>query len=300
MLVKPWRHWENQNNFIWQSSSRLGLFFLFFIGFLNLAESLEAAVHPAPPSIDWGASTYSFAGAAAAMTTNQDALQTNPAGLLYYQDLNSMGGGWLEMPGDADRWSVSLIDGGQPVIGGMQYAWANNGELDRQTITLGAAYKTPYGCLGISGHAHRFRGVSEGRGWMFTNSIGVLIPLIQSLAIGIYSKSPYDFEKDKYLPPSWHFGVMYQYPQLLRASFEAGKKFQTGKDDWHYIVAGDILVQEYFAIRGGHRWDEDPERSFWSAGLALIAQKIEIAGVFVQTTGKKQSKGMGFDINLKF
>src|SRR5262249_38317820 len=115
-LVKPQRNYVILRNFFWQLAQRLVLLFVLAWAFGKNSTSW-AGQHPAPLSIDWGATTYSFAGAAAAMTTNQDALQTNPAGLLYFNDVSAIGGGWVAMPQDSDRWNVALIDGGQDVLG---------------------------------------------------------------------------------------------------------------------------------------------------------------------------------------
>jgi len=50
---------------------------------------LSAESLPLPDSADWGVATYSFAGSAAAIASNQDSFLTNPAGLIYYRGLGA-------------------------------------------------------------------------------------------------------------------------------------------------------------------------------------------------------------------
>lgn len=260
------------------------------------AESL-----PTPMSLDWGPSTCSLAGTAASLANNHDAFLTNPAGLFYYSGSSSFGGSWQSMTGDQSQWTAGLVDGTHDLIGGFQFAWGDIGSLTRRVYTVGSSYKTPYGIVGVSLHGYQFQGVPAGRGWHFSNSMGVLIPVGQLLSLGVYSKSPYDFQgAHDYLPPSVHLAIMYSKPGLIRASFESGRRFRVSNQDWYYAAAGDFLLQEYLAVRGGYRWEPRNEPSLWSLGLALIAPRIEIIGSFTRTTSGSQSNSFGVDTTFKF
>jgi hypothetical protein len=272
-----------------------------FFPALTCLASAQAESLPTPASLDWGPTAYAFSGAAAAMANNQDAFLTNPAGLCYYSQLSVFGGSWQKMPGDQSTWTAGLVDGTHELVGGFHFAWNEIGSLTRNNYTLTTAYRTAYGAVGISIHALRFSGVPAGGGWHFTNSIGVLIPLSDMFTVGIYSKSPYDLESHHdQLPPSIHMAVMYSKTGTLRATFESGRRFRIPDQDWYYAAAGDFLLQDYLAVRGGYRWDHKTERSLWSLGGALIAPKVEITGTFVRATSGPKANGYGFDATFKF
>ncbi|MDB5036511.1 MAG: hypothetical protein JWQ35_39 [Bacteriovoracaceae bacterium] len=297
-VVKPLPPSRPKQNFFWQSLLKLGTYFtlsLFLLQGLTKAASL-----PVPMNADWGPTTYSLAGAAAAIVSNHDSFLTNPAGIFYYSGQTSLGGMWEKMPGKLSNWSASVVDGSNDIVGGFQFADTNANGLIRQNYTLDTAYKTPYGAIGVSIHGVRLRGVEPGRGWHLTNSVGVIVPLGGIVTLGIYSKSPYDLEKDHYFPPSIHMGVMYSKEGALRATFETGRRFRIEDQDWYYAVAGDILMQKYLAIRGGYRWDHEQGKSFWSMGGALLAPKIEMTGTYIRTTTGPKSNGYGFDVTFRF
>lgn len=253
-----------------------------------------------PPFADWGPNTASLAGNSAAMVSNHDAMLTNPAGLIYLKGSNSLGGGWGRLPEKTSAWSVSLADASSDIMMGFHYSWADMNEINRQMYTISAVYGTSYGALGVSAHAIKLQNVDEGRGWHFTNSLGIFAPLGNSLALGIYSRSPYDFEKDRILPPSIHMGLLLQIPKTLRAHFESGRQFGIPNQDWYYSTACDLLFQEYFSVRGGYRWDHESGRSLWSVGGAILAPKIEIIGYFLETADARASSGFGFEALVKF
>jgi hypothetical protein len=292
--VKPSRRSEPERNFIFQLMKLLAVFFLFF-------DCATAGTLPTPMSLDWGPQSYSFAGAAAAMVNNQDAFLTNPAGLVFFSGSGALQGSWQTMPGDQDHWTTSVVDGTHDLIGGFQFAESKVDDLSRQNFTITGSYKTPYGSFGISAHALKFGGVPSGRGWHFTNTIGILAPVGELFTIGIYSKSPYDLEdRHSQLPPSIHMAIMYAKASAFRVSFESGRRFRIPDQDWYYAAAGDILLQDYLAVRGGYRWEIKNERSFWSAGAALIAPKVEITGVYIRMNSGPPSNGYGFDLNFRF
>lgn len=260
-----------------------------------------AAAHPTSIQSYWNAGSYSRGGTSAAIASPLDALSSNPAALGLLTSRGGFGGEFLRLPNDQQRWSVSMIDGSNAIIGGFLFAWNEANGSDKQQFTGSLAYKLPLAIVGGSAHVIRLENFAGNNGWHFTQSIGALAPLAYGLSIGAYAFAPYDFEKNTVLPPSGHLGVLYTYPQLLKIAFDADRRFLTSTgQDWNYSLGGDVLVHEFVALRGGHHWAHKKGESFWSSGIALIAPKIDISGFFMQTTTSSTKSGYGFDVYLKF
>jgi len=262
--------------------------------------SARAASLPLPDRTDFGPTTLTLGGAAAALTTAHDAFMTNPATLVFFQGFDSIGSSWQILPKDESHWSVSVADGTRGVTGGFQFQWADVQEARRLNLAVGAAYKTPWGSVGVTGHTLRIRGVDVDRGWHFTDSIGIFIPLFGGLTLGAYSKSPFDFNDHRRFPTSLHMGAGYSYPGSFRVAFESDRRFRLNHQSWNYSVGGDILPIDYIALRGGYHWDRTEQFSYWAAGLILVAPRIEVAGSFLRKVNGETGNGFSADFFLKF
>ena len=263
--------------------------------------SLQAQSLPYPERADWGPSTFALGGASAAVASNHDSFMTNPAGLVYFIQKNSVGGNWQRMPREQSMWSLSLVDGTRNVIGGFHFNWTDIDKTTRHTYVLAAAYKTPYGSLGVTIKPMRFSDLTgDGNGWHLTGSTGVLVPVAMGISFGGYVKSFLDGQKDSQLPPSAHLGVLYTYGDLFRVTFDADRRFQIPNQDWNYSVGGEVSGGEYFVLRGGYRWQEDRDYRFWSSGASFVAPRFELSGHYTRTLTGSVSHGFGFDATARF
>ncbi len=270
-------------------------------GLIRGPSSANAQGLPFPNRAEMGPATLALGGASAAAAFNHEAFLTNPASLIHYSEKSSIGGFWQQLPEDHSHWSISIVDGTSAVIGGFQFDWTDLGPASRHRYNIAGAYKTPYGSLGATIQALQFSGLlTPGRGWHFTGSAGVFIPLVMDFSIGGYTKSLLDNEADTYLPPELHLGILYTYPQQLRLSFDADRRFGSNSYDWNYSFGGELLLAKYYVARGGYHMNAHSEDSFWSTGIGLLAHKIEVGAVFMRTTGNSPKNGMGADLTLKF
>lgn len=276
------------------------LFALLAWGAALSAISLQAQNLPLPERLDWGTTTWSMGGAGAASVSDYDAITTNPAGLVFYKGKGALGGHWQQLPEDYSQWGISSIDGNQVLLTGFNYSMANYSDIRRQALTLSAAYPTPYGSLGFGGQAVYLTGLRPNKGWHFTSFGGVLIPVFGGFSIGAYGKSFGDFSDDSKFPPSAHVGAMYSIPQALRLAFDADRRFKVRQQDWNYSAGGDVLMKEYFGIRGGYHWNNSTEYDFWTVGLSIIAPKIELSGYYLRKVSGAAGNGMGFKAESRF
>lgn len=281
--------------------------FQYLVLFCVLALTAEAAwgqALPTPQIVDYGPNSIAVGGSSAAIVSNHDAFLTNPANLFYLAGKYSAGGNYQRLPHNTTNWSADIVDGTNGVIGGFQFQSAENkGQFTRHAYTLSAAYKTNYGSLGASVHAMRFSDIppgNAGNGWHFTNTTGVFIPLGDSLAIGSYGRSVLDFEKDKQLPPTVHMAIVYTSQNILRATFEADRRWRAPNQDWNYSTGGELLLSQYYVVRGGYHVDYSNEDSYWSSGVSLLAPKMEVSGSFIRTATGKHTNGFGVDTFLRF
>ncbi len=268
-------------------------------GLVLLAFSESAYSLPTPPTADWGPSTLSFGGAGAGLSVDHDAFLTNPANLAYFQNTNSVGGSWQNLPRDEQRWSVSLVDGKLPAVAGFHFTWNDYGPSQRHAYTLGGAYKTAYGAFGATAQALNFSSVARGNGWHFTGSIGVLIPAAYGISLAIYSRHLLDTESNTQLPPDVHMALLYIYPEMVRFSFESDRRFVLAGQDWNYSLGADLLFKKYFAVRGGYRFDRSGSDDFFSVGAAVLGPKMEITAAFTRTTERKAVNGLAFGASFK-
>lgn len=253
-----------------------------------------------PKRADWGPTTWALGGGAAASAANQDAILTNPAGLVYFEHKSSMGGAFLQLPLEERHWRVALVDGTQGLIGAFQFDWNDQAMSIRKTYTLSTAYQTPYGAYGVSFQTVQFDKVIEGEGWHYTGSAGALVPVGLGFSLGVYGKSFLDLEKDHHFPPSLHVGLLYTYPETIRISVEANKAFRVSGQNWNYSFGADCLVYQYFTLRGGYHSDHSNEYSFGSAGVGILGSKTEIAATYIRPLSTPSDHGFGVDLTLKF
>lgn len=278
-------------------------FSLFLLTIFAHYQPLAAAQgHPFPMRSYWGPTAIGLGGAMAAAATNQDSFLTNPAGLANFTNISSVGGHYLMLPRSLSSFGASIVDGARGIVGGFQYSWTNLQQAARQNFVTGAAYRTPYGAAGVTVSAFRFSKLNPaaGQGWLFSGSVGVLVPVGMGLTLGAYSLHPFDNVKDSYLPPSLHLGAAYTYPEIFRISFEAYRRFKDGLSNWNYSLGGDVLIKQYFIFRGGYHWNNSREDNFGSIGLGITSGKLEISGVYTRYTSGKHQNGLGTDLTLRF
>ncbi|MBN8555110.1 MAG: hypothetical protein J0L93_06685 [Deltaproteobacteria bacterium] len=268
--------------------------------FLKTSTVLATEELPFSDMADWGPTTFMMGGASAASSSDHDAFLNNPAGLMYYERRYSIGGHYLETAREQTSYSASTIDGNKGVLSGFHFGSVSYGRPKRQSYTLAVAYKTPYGALGVSTSALRFTGVSPGKGWHFSGTMGVLIPVAYQISIGGSVKSVLDREKNTQLPPQVKMGIMYSNPNQIRVAFDADRRFNIHNQDWNYSLGGDYLMKNYFAVRGGYHWNHSTDYSFYSAGGGIVSPKFEIYGMYMRTTSGPDSNGYGVNAQLLF
>jgi len=239
-------------------------------------------------------------GAGVAWSDEVDALTANPALMMKGQGGSSFGGDYLNLPNNRDGWSVGIVDGRSPLLGGFRFDWANEGRVKRYTMTGGAAYSTSFGTFGVSAHAHKFNRLLKDNGWHFTQTAGVFVPIGSGFSIGIIGKNLLDKTKDSVLPPEFACGFVYQYEQAIIFQFQADRRFEIPNQDFSYSTGVDILTQKFFAVRGGFRWDHEKTERFWSAGMALESPRSSLGGFYTRTIESPHRNGYGFKLALKF
>jgi hypothetical protein len=260
-----------------------------------------AATPPFSDMADWGPTTFSLGGASSASASDHDSFLNNPAGLVYYERKYSLGGYWLNAPRDQTSFSASTIDGNKgALVSGFHFSSTEFGMAKRYSYTLGFAYRTPYGSAGVSTEALDFSGVSAGKGWHFTGTAGILVPVAYRISLGASVKSLVDREQNSQIPPSVKLAIMYSVPETLRVAFDADRRFSIPDQDWNYSVGGDYLFNEYLNVRGGYHWNNSTDYSFWSTGLGIVAPKVDIIGFYMKTTSGPKSTGFGVNTQLKF
>lgn len=273
--------------------------FIGFFAILNFSD-VRAQSLPYPDSLDWGVSSLALGGAHTASTYNSDAFLGNPAGLVFFENKSSIGGGWLNLPRSQNSWNLSIIDGTRGVIGGFHFNWANVAGSNRQSYTLGAAYKTKYGSIGQTIQIYRFSGLTgPGDGWYLTHSTGILVPVSMGIALAMHAKSYIDQHDNSKIPPSVHMGVVYSKNQF-RASFQTDRRFGISNQDWNYSFGGDLIFMKYFGARAGYRWDNSTNFSYYSFGASFVGPKIEVGSFFLRTLDGRTTNGYGFDTTLRF
>jgi len=299
MPVKPPFFWAPHG--LYARFSKWGLFQVLTLSVVLLHSlPLSGQSLPAPELLNWGPSTVVLGGTGAAASNNHDALLTNPANLIFLQGKRSLGGYWQWLPGDNSGWSVSVIDGASQLISGVQFTLSEFGPSKRLGITLGSSYKLRHFSVGVSTSSFRFSHLTEGNGWHFVNSAGILYPVASGIAVGFYAKNFADFEKSSQFPPSIHFGALFTQPERLQLSFQADRRYKQPQQDWNFSWGADILFYQFYALRGGVHWNNSTDFSYWSIGGAVLGPRAEISGYYMKPLEGKSAHGAGFDLTFKF
>ncbi len=258
--------------------------------FLFLARE-EICALPFSESVDWSANNLALGGSSAALVGGLDGFLTNPATLAFYANRSAVGGSYHWGPSQTKSWSTTVLDGGEGVVGGFQFQWVDEGQPRRKTYSFAAAYPFPWAWAGASFNAYQMSQLAPEEGWHFSGTSGVYIPAYGGLSIGAYAKSLLDQEKDTTLPPSFHVGFTYLMPEVLRATGETSRRMKGANQDWNFQSGLDLLLKEYFSVRGGYRWNRSQEDSFWSLGATLSAPKMTLNFAYYQT---KESSKRGY------
>lgn len=252
-----------------------------------------------PERADWGALNYGMGGASAAIPGSADGFTTNPATLSAYQGKSFLGGSYQLLPHDLSSWSTTILDGTSGLVGGFQFQWVDAGDPQRHSYTVAAAYRTEMLWVGASIYAQQFNSVRPGKGWHLSGSSGIYIPVPGGLSLGVYGKNFLDKENDHELPPSVNIGLAYVVPQTLRAVVETSRRFALPNQNWNLSSGLELLLHEFFALKGGYHWNRSHEDSFWSVGGAVNGPKADASFTFHQTR-KNAAQGYSFDLGLKF
>lgn len=272
--------------------------FLSILLFSSVFSSIYAQA--LPTRSNWGSNAWGRGGATVASAFNDDAFLNNPAGLVRYYGNGAMGGYWMDLPEGQEKWNVHLIDGKRNVVGGLSFDWTELGGVRRMGISPGAAYKTDYGSFGVSMNIFEFKGLGEDNGWAFSETMGVFVPIGGGAAIAASINSFLDSTEDTIIPPELRTGFLYRKENLFLFSFQADRRFEVPNQDWNYSFGVDLLVKEFYAIRGGYRMENtDDKGSFWSVGAVLKAPKMEIGGFYTKLMDRS-SDGFGFSTSLLF
>lgn len=248
---------------------------------------------------DWGPNVYGLGGCSATAFDGMDSFLANPAGLGTYEGSTAFGASYQRLPNDLGSWSAGLVDGTNGIVGGLQFNWLDEGRPRRQTYSAAAAYRSRWVWLGTALNAYKFSKLAPGAGWHFSGSAGLIIPVPGGLTFGAYGKNFLDTEKDHYLPPAFGGGVSYLIPQLAKLYAEASRRFIIENQDWNVSYGAELLLKDYFRVRGGYHWNRSHEENLWSVGAALSAPKINLAFTYSQTT-EHNLAGYGFDAVVKF
>lgn len=267
-------------------------YFLVFI-------SLPATAQTFSERSDWGPTNYALGGTTATAFPHTSGFLTNPATLGSFSGSSAFGADYQLLPRDLSSWSISVIDGTNGIVGGAQFHWVDEQRARRQTYSGGLAYRSNWIWLGTSANIYNYSKLSPGSGWHFSGGAGFLIPVPGGLTFGAYGKNFLDREKDTYLPPTFGGGATYVVPQVARISIETSKRFSIPGQGWNVSSGMEYLMKDYFSLRGGYHWNRSHEDSFWSAGAALAAPKINLAFTFSQTT-KRIAQGYSFEAFIKF
>jgi hypothetical protein len=249
---------------------------------------------------DWGSTTLTLGGAAAAYPNNSDAIKTNPANLVFLKGTRIIGGNYSWLPADQSQYSFSVIDGSSQLISGVQFASIDIGPIKKTTYSLATSYRFGQFAVGAYQSTVHISGATAENGWHFTGGGGVVVPLQHGFSIGAYTKSIIDFEKNTLFPPSVHLGMLYTYPDYFHFSFEANRRFGTPGQDWNYSFGGAALIKKYYSIRAGYNWDNSTSFSFWSAGVSILGPRAEISGFFLRAVEGASGNGAGGELIFKF
>lgn len=253
-----------------------------------------------PQASNWGPVTMARGGAAVAAANGLDSMTTNPAGLASFYGKRAFGGSYTRSHRDLLRWGVGLVDGNKNIIGGFNFDYASQGRRNRQGYTVGLAYATNYAIVGMSGNVYRFSGLTGENGWTFTQTAGVMVPVMFGITVGISGRAFLDKIDSDVEAPEMSMGVSYAKEKRMLLSFQADRRFDVPGQAWNYSVGGDVIFQEFFFLRSGYRFDNTEDSSFWSAGAGLKAPRFELSSYFTQTVEGKDSRGLGFELVSRF
>jgi len=224
----------------------------------------------------------------------------NPATLGYFAGARGLGGNYQLLPHDHDSWSIALIDGTSHVTGGFHFQWTEVGSAKRLNYSSAAAYKQDWAWIGGGVRAVQDSKVATHQGWHFLNSMGGVFLIPGGLSVGIYGKNFLDREPDSEFPPAFYSGLAYSVPKTMRAYVETSRFFDIPEQDWNFSFSGELIMKEYYLIRGGYFWSRsDGQDKLWSIGGGMQAPKIDFIFAFTQTTRDSKS-GYSFELDFRF
>jgi hypothetical protein len=266
-------------------------FLWIFLGFSMVTFPLLAA----PPAIesDYGLNSLMLSGAYSTGGLDMDAFRGNPAVMAYRFGQSGFGGGWQKNPSAGSSWQVAMIDGARSLVNGLHFQWWEQGSVERKGFTLGGAYRTPYGTAGLSSSLLHFSGFPKGNGWHLTTAAGILTPALHGLTLGISVKNLIDRAEKTLLPPELAMGINF-HQEFFGLHFQADRRFAIDDAEWSFSTAGEVVMREFFALKGGYRFERSADPSFYSLGLGIIAPKIDLSAVITRSTGAQARWGYGF------
>ncbi|TVQ80713.1 MAG: hypothetical protein EA369_01805 [Bradymonadales bacterium] len=260
---------------------------------------VEASEGASPSLSELSGTSLSLGGAYVTAGEDLDAYRGNPALLATRAGKNSFGGNWQKLPSAGSSWQIAATDGKRRVINGLHFNWWEQGSSEKLSFSFGGAYKTSYGVAGVTTSLIRVKGIEDIKGWKFTTAAGILTPAFHGLSIGVSLKNVLDRVENKVMPPELAMGLRFEH-RLVFVHLHTDRRFSIPNQDWNFSTGIEVLMQQFFSLRGGYRFDRSKGDSYFSVGAGLKAPRADLSGFFMQTTKGDKARGFGFQALFLF
>jgi hypothetical protein len=235
-----------------------------------------------------GARLLGLAEAQRALTTGNDSIYVNPAGLALGQTY-SVELGWLDDARGSDRrLNGSIIDSqAGPIAGGLAYTYTNrrpddvssgDERLEGHRVELSLATLVTEGAaIGITARYLNFNRTLgeqdiEGGFSQFTLDFGIQWRVVAGLSVGVVGynlTNPTETET----PISWGAGLGYAFDAL---SLEADVRYNAQKGNPLWSGGAGYVIANLIPIRAGISYDRESEDLSLSAGIGVVYERFSL------------------------
>lgn len=161
--------------------------------------------------------------------------------------------------------------------------------------------------FGISAHrvVYKQPGIKTSTQW--NGGLGLLYRWSEKLSLGLVADDllkPSDaVPLEARLMKSYGAGLSYTFDELLALRFDASRTPENNLNHNTTLMTGfESEVAQYFAFRGGFRWDENfgPERRYFTTGLGFKGPKLRADYSFEKDTTVAGGIRHSFDLWMSF